>query len=145
MFVDMQVAIAMNGKIYHAVFADLFEHVVEESQSGLDVATAVAVEVDADEDVGLLGGALHFCSTFATIGDGCSVGPITNLYEATADVLGEATVGIAVANDVRVGDVVVGIVDVFLDEPGVGLTCGSVVLREMRVDEDIVELDAFAT
>ena len=42
-FVDMQVAIAMNGKIYHAVFADLFEHVVEESQSSLVVRCTSAV------------------------------------------------------------------------------------------------------
>ena len=37
------------------------EHVVEERHAGLDVGRAGAVEVELDEDVGLLGGALDAC------------------------------------------------------------------------------------
>ena len=58
-FIDLEIALGVDHQIHHAVFADLFEHVVEEAQTGGNVATARAVEVHLDMDIGLLGGALH--------------------------------------------------------------------------------------
>ena len=63
-FVHMKVALGMHCQVHHSVLADLFEHVVEESQAGFYVAFASAVEVYTYVDVGLFGRTAHFCGAF---------------------------------------------------------------------------------
>ena len=57
--VHVEVALGVDGEVHHAVLAYLLQHVVEEAESGRDVAFAASVEVHLDVDVGFLGGALH--------------------------------------------------------------------------------------
>lgn len=56
--VDVQVALGLHGEVEETVAAQLVEHVVVEPDAGGDVGPAGAVEVDLDQDRGLLGGAL---------------------------------------------------------------------------------------
>src|SRR5574343_205476 len=52
--VDVQVALGVHRQVHHAVARHLVEHVVEEADAGLQVGLAAAVQVQADEDAGLL-------------------------------------------------------------------------------------------
>ena len=63
--VNLQIAFRVDGEVHHAMFADLLKHVVKETQTGGDVATASAIKVDLDMDVGLLGGTLYLSRAFA--------------------------------------------------------------------------------
>ena len=150
--IDVQVALSMYVKVYHAVLAYLLQHVVEEAQPGCYVAMTVAVEVYLDVDVGFLGSAAYLCGALSAKGYGSHLIPgaltafwvLGDLQELTADVLGKQTVCLAVSDDVAVGNVVLGIVHVFLHQSGVGFAGRGVVLREVGVDEDVVEHDTFA-
>ena len=51
--VDVQVAGGLKAQVQQAVAGDVGEHVVEEADAGDDLAPAVAVEVDAEGDIGL--------------------------------------------------------------------------------------------
>jgi hypothetical protein len=55
MFVDRQVAGALEFERKAAVTGDLFEHVIEERDSGRDVHRSAAVEIELDLDCGLAG------------------------------------------------------------------------------------------
>src|SRR5581483_4619644 len=71
MAVDMQVTGGLHGQVERAVPAELRQHVVEEPDPGGDVHLPGAVEVDLDEDPGLLRAALdaplasHFPISFS--------------------------------------------------------------------------------
>ncbi|WP_331450866.1 hypothetical protein [Streptomyces prasinus] len=52
--VDVEVALGLHGQVEQTVPADLVEHVVVETDPGGDLRLAGAVEVDLDEDRGLL-------------------------------------------------------------------------------------------
>src|SRR5947207_3412240 len=56
--VDMQIALGLHRNVDTRVPRQEIEHVVEEADAGRDVGDALAVEIDRDLDVGLLGGAL---------------------------------------------------------------------------------------
>ena len=140
----VEVTFGMNGKVNHAVTSDLFEHVVEETEARLNVALACTIEVDTYQNVRLLGGAAHFGRAFTSKDNLCHLSPFAYLLEAAADVLGKEPVSITVTDDVAVGYVVLRVVHVFLDESSVRLACRSIVLREMAVNEYVVEGDAFA-
>ena len=56
--VDVQVALGLDRDVDARVARQQIEHVVEEADAGRDVRDALAVEIDRDLDVGLLGGAL---------------------------------------------------------------------------------------
>ena len=64
-FVHFQISFRVNGQIHASVFADLFEHVVEEPQSGMDVAGSVSVQIDADIDVCFPGSPAFFRNPFS--------------------------------------------------------------------------------
>ena len=51
--VDVQVAGRLQAQVQQAVAGDVGQHVVEEADAGDDLAAAVAVEGDAQGDVGL--------------------------------------------------------------------------------------------
>ena len=88
----------MDGEVYHAMFANLFEHVVEESQTGMNVAASIAVQIEFDIDIRLFCRALHLGSTFTAKGYLCHLVPVADLQELTTDVLSKLTVGVTVAN-----------------------------------------------
>ena len=126
---------------------------VEETQPRLDVALTVAVEVYLDVDIGLLGSTHHLGSTLATIGNGYGASPalagITTertvyLQEAAADVGSKLAVSISVADDIAMLDVVVGIVEVFLDQSELWFAVARMLFRKAGVDKDFVKLHAFA-
>ena len=66
MLVNVEVAVAINSQVYHAVFAYLFQHVIEESQSCVNGAMAVAVKIHAYVDVGLVGGTPQLSYAFSS-------------------------------------------------------------------------------
>src|SRR5690606_29375846 len=55
--VDVQVALGPHGQVEQPVLGELVEHVVVEADAGGDVGDPGPVEVDLDQDLGLLGGA----------------------------------------------------------------------------------------
>ena len=148
MLIDMKIALGMHHKVHHSVFANLLEHVVEEAKSGGDVTLARAVEVDADMDVGFLGGALHLGGALAGKQQFGYLVPSHTVFaqdkRIAPDVLGKLPVGVAVADDITAGYVIFGRVDILLNKACVGFAGGGVVLGEMTVDEDVVERDALA-
>ena len=62
---DLDVTLGAHGQIETGVGAERGEHVVEERHAGVDVDDAGAVEVQFDDDVGLLGGAFDAGATVA--------------------------------------------------------------------------------
>ena len=145
----MQVTIAVDSEVNHAVFANLLQHVIEETKSRLDIAIAIAVEVNLHQDIRFLGGTTNLCSALATKSNGCCFVPALSsqptrgtvyLQETTTDVLGELTVCFAVANDVATLDIIFRVVDVFLYQSRVRLASRGIVLWEVGVDKDIVKL-----
>jgi len=60
---DLDVAFGANGQVEAGVAAQRRQHVVVERHTSVDVHLPGAVEVELDEDVGFLGGALDARST----------------------------------------------------------------------------------
>ena len=58
--------------------------------------------------------------------------------------MSKGSIRFPVSYHIAVGDVVVRILHIFLHESGIGFPGGSIVLREVAVDKNIVEGDAFA-
>ena len=56
--VDVQIALGLDRNVDARVPRQEVEHVVEEADAGCNVRDTLAVEIDRDLDVGLLGGAL---------------------------------------------------------------------------------------
>ena len=154
MFVHIEVAFGVDGEVYHAVLAYLFQHVVEEAQAGFDVAMTFSVEVDLDIDVCLVGCTPHLGCSLTTIGYLGSLVPRLgrervgcvdiDLEKSASDVLGKQAVGIPVANHIAGWNVVVGMVHVFLYQTSIGFPSRGIVLREMGVYQDIIEFYPFA-
>ena len=134
----------MYGQVHHAVFANLFQHVVEEPQARLDVAASVAVKIHLDINIRLFGGAPNFCRALTTVCYLGSLVPTTYLQESASDVFSKFAVGIAVANDIAVFDVVFRVVDVFLNQTCVRFARRGIVLRKVGVYENVVELYTFS-
>ena len=63
--VNVEVALGMNEQVHLSVACYLFEHVVKESQTGLDIGLAGTVEREAHVDIGLLGGAYDLSGALA--------------------------------------------------------------------------------
>ena len=61
--VDVGIALAAHGQVEEAVPRHLGEHVIDEGDSGLDLALAAAVENEAEVEVGLGGIAVNNGST----------------------------------------------------------------------------------
>ena len=148
MLVNLQVTFGVYRKVNHSVFANLLQHMVEESQSCADVAFARSVEVYLYPDVGLFRGAFHFGRTFSgkqQLGYFCPCyALIAKNKRFTTDVLGKLTVGFAVADNVRVCYIVLWIVDIFLNQSDVWLAGWGVVFGEVWVYQNLVEGDSFA-
>ena len=154
MLVNVQVAVAAHSEVYLAVLADLFQHVVEESQSRLYVATPATVQIYSDEYVRLFCRALHLGSAFASESDGGSPLPrggslgvsccTVYLQELTANVFCKFAVGLAIANHVAVGNVILRVVHILPYQSRIGLAGRGIVLREMWIDEYLVKLHTLA-
>ena len=56
--IDMEVALRAHLEVDQRMTRQLFEHVIEKTDPGVDVVFAVTVEIERDEDIGLLGLAL---------------------------------------------------------------------------------------
>ena len=59
--IDVQIAFRPHRQIHQAVPRQLFHHVIEKSNSGVDVVFAGAVEVHRYLDIGFLGFSGDFC------------------------------------------------------------------------------------
>ena len=55
MIIDLDIAFRSDRQIEEAMFREEFEHVVHERNAGVDRASAFAVEVEGDEDIGFPG------------------------------------------------------------------------------------------
>ena len=64
-FVDVKVTLDVDGEVHAGVTTYLLEHMVKEAEACGDVASACAVEVEGDLDVGLLGDTAHAGTTLA--------------------------------------------------------------------------------
>jgi hypothetical protein len=58
--VDVGVSLGLHRQIKESMFGKGLEHVVEEGDGSVDLGSALAVEVELDRDLGLLGVAGHF-------------------------------------------------------------------------------------
>src|SRR5574344_1122839 len=66
--VHLQVALRVYGQVHHPVFAYLFEHVVEKSQSGCDVTLSGTVQIDFHID-----GRQHNIDFILAVGGGSAI------------------------------------------------------------------------
>ena len=148
MLIDIKVALGVDGEVHHAMLADLFQHMVEEAQTCGYVTLARAVKVHADVDVGLLGGALHLSDAVASKENFCYLVPVHSVLaedEAlAAQVLCQLRIRLSVSNHITLCEIVLRIVDVFLQHADSWLAHRRVVLREMAVDELLLEVYSFA-
>ena len=146
--VNLQIALGVHRQVYHAVLAYLLKHVVEESQTCADVALARSVKIHLHPDVSLLSGSLHLGRALACKQQFGYLGPgdalVAQYQRLTADILGKLTVSLAIADNVRIGYVVLRVVDVLLHQSRVWLAGGRIILREVRVYQYLVECYAFA-
>ena len=53
MAVDMQVALALHAQIDQPMARNLFQHVVEKPDAGMELGVPGAIQIDGDGDVGL--------------------------------------------------------------------------------------------
>ena len=167
-FVDVEVALRIDGERDAAVVGNLGEHVVEEAQTGgnLSVEIPAAVEVEAHRDLRFAGLAPDFDPPFAAadkigdfgprVGDQCAgVGdaclcehlrPFGGGSEQDApcpEVAGQQDIGHAVADDIAGGEIVFA-AEVVAEHAGAGFARGGVVRFEGAVDQLVVELNALA-
>ena len=145
-FIDMEVAIATDVEVGHAVLGYLFEHVVEEAKSRLDVCFSVAVQVDAHLDVRFL------CSTFHALyalsckdklGNLLPVHVVAQDETTASEVLCQLGIGGSVADD-EASLQVVSVCHVVGKHGCSGLTSGKMVFGKTAVNVDSVEGDALA-
>ena len=146
--IDVEVSLGVYGQVHHAVLAYLLQHVVEESESRLNVGLSGAVEVDVHVDVRLLGRALTGCRALTGEEYLRNLVPrhavLSENQGLTAEVLGQLAVGVAVANDVAVLQVVLLVVNILRQHSRSRFAHRRVVFREVAVDVLAVEGDALA-
>ena len=147
-FIDVEVTFDADIEVDAPVTTNLLEHVVEEAKTGLNMAGSCAVESEADGNISLFRGASNAGSAFS-VDDGLgSLLPTDVLVQdnsLAADVMGQLAVGVAVTDDVAAGYIVVfRVVHVFLHHPRAGFAGRGVVLREVRVNEDVIEVDSLS-
>ena len=138
----------LDGQVHHAMLAYLLKHVVKETKARRYVGLARPVEVYLHVDLRLFGVSLHLGYAFPGKQYLADLVPchavLSQDQRLASHVFGQLRVALAVADDPRVGDVVVAIVHVFLQHARPRLSHGRVVLRKMTVYQLVVERDAFA-
>lgn len=143
----MQVALGADGEIHHAVPANLFEHVVEESHSGGYVAAAGAVEIHLDMDVCFPCSARLLHNPLTGKQQFCNLVPRESVPQdvgAAADVACKLRVGVSVADDDAAADVECRVVDILADHAEARLATGGAVFGEVVVDELVVKHDTLS-
>ena len=117
MLIHIEVALGMDGEVHHAVLAYLFQHVVEETKTGRDVAFATAIEIYLDVDIRFLGGALHLCDAVAgkeNLGNLIPVHAVFSENQTLAtQVFGKLGIGFTVTDYITVCHIVGRVIDVF--------------------------------
>ena len=137
MLVHVQVALARDVQVHHSVSANLLKHMVEEPQSGVNLAFSRAVHVYLYGNVGLLGHATNLCPTLARKQQFRNLVPrhsVLAQYQSLAAQVGsQLRVGLSIANHVRSRNIIHRVVHVFLQHSRTRLAHGRVVLGEMSV------------
>ena len=130
------------------MLANLLEHVIKETKTGRDVATSRAVKICSHVDIGLFCGACHFSPAFSCKEQFGNLVPVHAVFPENerfaSNVFRKLTVGLPVADDKAISDIVFGIVEIFCDKSGVWLPRGSIVLGEVAVYEYLVERNALS-
>ena len=89
-----------------------------------------------------------FCDAFASKKDFWYLVPsyifIVQNQWFTADVSSKDSICLSVTDNVTVGYVVVGIIDILLHQSDVWFAGRRIILREVRIDQNLVEGDAFS-
>lgn len=148
MLVNVEVTLGLHSEVDHTVAANLVEHMVEETNARLDVGLSTTVEVQLHVDIRLAGGAPQF--SFALSGEN-QLGNLLPSHTVAAQnqrlapqILRKLGVGISVADDIAIGQVVLGIVHIFRQHTSSGLTCGRIIFGKMAVYLDIIEFNPLA-
>ena len=148
MLIHIEVALGVDGEVHHAVLAYLFQHVVEETKTGRNVAFAAAIKIYLDVDIRLLGGALHFCDAVAGKENLGYLVPVHAVFSENqtlaTQVLGKLGIGFTVADYITVCHIVGWVVDIFGQHARARLSHRRVILREVAVDVLLGEVDALA-
>ena len=136
--VYIQVALAHDVQVYLSVFGYLFEHVVEESETCIYVASAVSVDVHSYTYGSLFSGTFYRSRAFAGKKNFGNLRPshsiTTENKRLAAEVFGKLCIRITVANHIRILQVVLVVIHVFAQHSRSRLTHGRVVLGEVVVD-----------
>ena len=152
-----------DSQIQASVLANLFEHVVEESQAGRDVALAASVQIHLYIYIGFfrrttnfrhtLTGKKEFSNLVPLLGGQRTVFFQTFFHEhrlvvlqingLATEVLRQLHIGVSVAYHEATCQIVFGIVQVLTQHTRTWLACRSIVFRETSVDEHFIEGDAF--
>ena len=130
------------------MLAYLLEHVVEESQAGVDIALSRTVEVEAHVDVCFLGHAVHFRQALTAVDYLRNLVPRHAVFaqdERLATEVGcQLAVTFAVADHIAACHVHLRVVHVGSEHAGAGFAHGRMVFRKVSVNKLFFKGDAFA-
>src|ERR1700677_1671507 len=151
MLIDVKIALAVELQGESAVLRDLFQHVVEESQSRGNAARPLARQIEAPGDVGFLGSSLDPGAARGAKNSAGNRGPA--VLDGTVDedpqsrdteFVGELEVGVAVADHEAACGVEGMNSNVFLDHAELRLAAPAVLMLVVRTHEYGVEVDSLA-
>lgn len=156
--VYLQVTVHADIQVETAVAGYLLQHMVEETDTGIDVADALSVQIQAHADIGLGGGALHFHTALAGIEDLGNLIPVVNIGNGgmiegilvtllqnkglAAEIQGQLGIGLPVTDHIAAGQIVAA-VHILGEHGGAGLAGRLVLLGQGAVDMGVLEENAF--
>ena len=163
MFVHFQIALYLNGQVQASMFADLLQHVVEEAQSGRDIALSATIQVYLNIYIGFVGLATHFRYPFAGKEKFGNLVPIsgsqsTIFFQAfihqsrlvvlqidglASQVLRQFHIRISVANHETTGQIIFRIVQILAQHACAWLSGRRIVFWETTVDEYLIKSNSF--
>ena len=163
MLVHFQVAFHLNSQVQASMLADLFQHMVKESQTGRNVTLSATIQIHLNIYIGLVGLATHFRYPFTGKKKLSYLVPIfrsqsTIFFQAlvhqsglvilqinglTSQVLRQFHIRISVANHKTAGQIVFRIVQILAQHACAWLAGRSIVFRKTTVNEHFIKSDAF--
>ncbi len=142
MFVDFEITVALDLQTEAAVFRNLLEHVVVETNTRTDSDRIIGIEVNGGANRCLACFSLYLRLPRANalcVGD-CRPGyAVAHLKSSIANVLGELPIGFAIADDRGRRHIQIGSRQITRQEAGCRFATSATGGRRMRTDENFVE------
>ena len=146
MLIHMKVTLAVHAQVHHAMVGQLFQHMVQESQSSMYVTLSVSIQIEFHRDICFAGSALDLCYPFSgkhhlTYTVPVTVGPY--LHSPCTQIVCQHEICLPVPYHPRGLQVIVGL-HVSGEHGSTRLACGQVFLWKTTVYEYLVEVHPLA-